>query len=507
MSTFFDAKMAGRRTERASVIGGVAVLAVVAVALALRATFRTNVDVAWLLTVGEKVLDGQRLYADILEVNPPASMIIYWPAILIARTLGLTPEPVLDALVALGAGASLWLARRALDGSGLLRGVAGWPLLVMAAAILLLLPLHNFAQREHIALICLLPALAVMATRAETAAVPRWLAALAGIGAGAAVSIKPHFLLAVLLPELYLVARARSLRSVLRIETFAAAAVVLAYALVVLAVFPAFLTEMLPIVRDVYLPVRHYGAGILRMPALPVWIATGLGLAFCVRWRDWGPRLVVPYLASAGFVAAFLAQGKGWSYHGYPAVALALLTAAIALAHKIGTPAARPTGLAPRLVEILFGVVLAVMAYQAALWFRDGRDSGTLASVVSRLVPQPRLIAISSDLSVGHPLVREIGGQWVGRVCSQWISEGIALRRREDLDEATRARLAAHAARDRDLLAEDIRQGRPDIILIHEDWLDWTKWALSDPGLAAALSGYRRVAGVRDVAVWARAER
>ena len=89
MSTFFDAKMAGRRTDWASVIGSVAVLAVVAVALALRATLRTNVDVAWLLTVGEKVLDGQRLYADILEVNPPASMIIYWPAILIARTLGL----------------------------------------------------------------------------------------------------------------------------------------------------------------------------------------------------------------------------------------------------------------------------------------------------------------------------------------------------------------------------------------------------------------------------------
>ena len=230
MSTFLDAKMAGGRTDWASAIGSVAVLAVVAVALAQRATLRTNVDVAWLLTVGEKVLDGQRLYADILEVNPPASMLIYWPAILMGRALGLPPEPVLDALVGLGAGASLWLARRALDGSGILRGVAGWPLLAMAAAILLILPMHNFAQREHIALICLLPALAVMAARAETAAVPRWLAALAGIGAGIAVSIKPHFLLAVLLPELYLVVRARSLRSVLRIETFAAAAVGLAYA-------------------------------------------------------------------------------------------------------------------------------------------------------------------------------------------------------------------------------------------------------------------------------------
>ena len=37
----------------------------------LQVLLRVNVDVAWLLTVGEKMLDGQRLYVDILETNPP----------------------------------------------------------------------------------------------------------------------------------------------------------------------------------------------------------------------------------------------------------------------------------------------------------------------------------------------------------------------------------------------------------------------------------------------------
>ena len=36
-----------------------------------------DTDVSWLITVGEKVLDGQRLYIDIFEVNPPASVLIY----------------------------------------------------------------------------------------------------------------------------------------------------------------------------------------------------------------------------------------------------------------------------------------------------------------------------------------------------------------------------------------------------------------------------------------------
>jgi hypothetical protein len=499
--------IAGRRTDWLLIISGAAVLAVVAAALALRLKLRTSVDVAWLLTVGEKVLDGQGLYVNILETNPPASVLIYWPAILLARAIGLSPEPVLDILVVLGAGSSLWLAGRALAGAGVLRGIAGGPLLAGSAAILLILPLHNFAQREHIAVICLLPALAVMVARAEKSAPLPWLAALAGVGTGIAVAIKPHFLLAVAMPEIYLIVRSRSRRSVLRIENLAAAAVVLTYALVVLAFFPAFLTEMLPIVRDVYLPIRHYGAGILTVGPLPIWIATGVGLALCVRARDWGPRIVVPFLASTGFLAAFLVQGKGWSYHGYPAVALAFLAAGVAIAHKIGTPEARQGGFAPRTVQIVFCIVLAASAYRAAIWFRDARDLSVLASAVSRLARQPRLIVISADLSIGHPLVREIGGQWVARVCSQWITAGIILQRDEDLDEATRLRLEAHGARDRDILAEDIRSGRPDIILIHEDWLDWTKWALSDPGLADALSSYRRVDTVNDVAIWARSEK
>jgi hypothetical protein len=70
------------------------------------------------------------------------------------------------------------------------------------------------------------------------------------------------------------------------------------------------------------------------------------------------------------------------------------------------------------------------------------------------------------------------------------------------LDAATTKRLEAHEARDKAMLAADIRNRRPDLILIHADWLNWTDWALTDPGLSEALSSYRPVATVRDVAIW-----
>jgi hypothetical protein len=70
------------------------------------------------------------------------------------------------------------------------------------------------------------------------------------------------------------------------------------------------------------------------------------------------------------------------------------------------------------------------------------------------------------------------------------------------VERATLERLETYAARDRAILASDIRNGRPDLILIQKDWMDWTEWALSDPGLAEALSLYQPVGTIDGVAIW-----
>ncbi len=44
---------------------------VFAIAIVLRQVVPLNTDVSWLLVIGERMLDGQRLYRDIIEINPP----------------------------------------------------------------------------------------------------------------------------------------------------------------------------------------------------------------------------------------------------------------------------------------------------------------------------------------------------------------------------------------------------------------------------------------------------
>jgi hypothetical protein len=75
-----------------------------------------------LLTAAERVWDGQRLYVDVIETNPPMAVMVYIPGIAIARAVGLPVEMVIDGLVFVAIFASLAIAAAILKNSIVLRG-------------------------------------------------------------------------------------------------------------------------------------------------------------------------------------------------------------------------------------------------------------------------------------------------------------------------------------------------------------------------------------------------
>src|SRR3979490_805715 len=82
--------------DRAQPLRWLSIALVFVVAVLLRQVVPLNTDVSWLLTIGERVLDGQRLYVDIVEINPPMAVFAYLPGIAVARALGLDPKIVID---------------------------------------------------------------------------------------------------------------------------------------------------------------------------------------------------------------------------------------------------------------------------------------------------------------------------------------------------------------------------------------------------------------------------
>jgi len=88
--------------------------------------------------------------------------------------------------------------------------------------------------------------------------------------------------------------------------------------------------------------------------------------------------------------------------------------------------------------------------------------------VIAKSAPRPTVIGITSDIALGHPLTRALGGKWVGRVCSQWITANAKILKEETSDPVQHARYDELEAYDRNLLIEDIRRGKPDIILVEQ---------------------------------------
>ncbi len=504
--------------------------------LGARAVSKQNVDISWVLTLGERMLEGQRLYIDLIELNPPAAVWFYMPAIVIGRLFGMRPELVVELQVLAEIAGCVWFTLHVLRGARLMpSAMLPW----FAAALLLVLgvlPARTFGEREHIGFIALLPLLAVLSARAAAAPLPGFgPRLLAGLLAGLAVVTKPHFAATLpLLAGLLLWQRRRPARSLgtvlaelLAAEWLAVAAVAVAYAVTIRILYPAYFAEIVPLVVAVYLPVRVSPVAYL-VPGVLMAVAAGT-LLHLTRSdttgsrQQTGPRALrhplSPWLLAAclGGIVSVLLQGKGWPYHTYPAVApLMLMLLAETLARVVRlettgaglatrTVASLTDGAAPRLLRIVAAALL------PWVWFDidEERNRSEIARLIAETHTRPTLFLVSADVSMAHPLVRDIGGRFTQTVGSNWIASGVMQElARPGLTTQQRAQMEAYGRMERSLLLSDLRWHKPDIILFGRPAkaaaVDWLAWANQDADIARELKAYAPSGIVGDVAIWHR---
>jgi hypothetical protein len=300
-------------------------LAIVALAVAVRAQGSVDPDVAWQLWIAHQLNGGVRLYSDIVEANPPLWFWMAMPVDWLAGLVHVRPDHVL--IVAIGGFAALSLAatRQLLDPIG--RG-AKTLLLAYAALVLVAMPWQQFGQREQIALIGTLPYAALIAARREGQPVSRRLAFAIGAGAAAGFALKHYFLLVPVFLELWLLGQGRKWRP-LRAETIAVAAVGIFY----LAAFAFFARDYF----SVQLPLILLAYGVtgaerivdLFQPAVLTALAT-IALLLGSRSSRSGFAGAMT-VAACAFAAGYFIQAKGWSYHAVPLAGCAAIALAASL--------------------------------------------------------------------------------------------------------------------------------------------------------------------------------
>ncbi|GHA32433.1 hypothetical protein GCM10007989_30630 [Devosia pacifica] len=467
-------------------------------AYAIQIGLGLNPDVSWLLTVGERMLEGQQLYIDIRELNPPMSALLYLPAVWLGQIFSIAPEHlVVLGVLALAVAASLFCLR-ALKTVGLDQKIAGWwPIGLIA---LVLLPGPHFAEREHIALLFLLPLLGNQVMRAAARSPGVFQIVLGGLGGGMAMAIKPHFALAILLPALVSAYQARSLRPIFNAEHVLAGTIVIAYWLGVWAWFPAFFTDMLPLAAEAYVSDRGTLLQLVVQP--PSLLVLFISLATFALYRR--EMLTSPYAqwlaAAAGFYLAYLIQGKGFTYHLLPALILATLVLTLRFYSGI-----KP-GITHRAIGLATATALCVAPAIGSMG--DYRASATLHELLEPMPSGMTIANLTTHLDVASPLHRRLDAKLSNSGPCLWVALG-AVRRKlsPQASPAIVAEAEALEAIEREQLRIDLQRNQPDLILAGIDGINWLDWAREDPAIDALLEGYElksTVEGARPLAIWQR---
>jgi len=388
-------------------------------------------DTAWYLHLAGRLLDGSRLYADLVEVNPPLIVWLNLAPVWLSRTLGIS-DVLLYRLGVIGLClVSVWLCARVLK---LVLREEETPLrrLIVLLALFVLLPAsrQDFGEREHLMLALAFPYVLLAAARARRVHVPKGLSTAVGLLAGAGIALKPYFLILWLAVEAWLCFGPRVRTLAERVEGLLVAVVGVCYLAGIVLLTP----DYLAVARTMAASYYHFLSD-----SVLVTVLLGDGVAICLfallgflalrgsgRHGELWTALAV---AAAGFYAAAVLQQKGWRYHFYPSLATGLVLIGVMAAdrrRRAGSAAERIYAAAVAAAAVLVPTFIAVASVTQMLDARNPRydadpDLTRLLPVVREHAKGRPILVLSSNMASSFPLVTYSGAKWASRFPSAWI--------------------------------------------------------------------------------------
>jgi hypothetical protein len=494
--------------------------------ISLAAEFRSYArpDTGFLLDAAARVLDGARLYVDVVEINPPLIVALNMAAVLSARVLGISDilayrlgftAVLVGALFLAG-----WLLRLLFPKEIVLRRVFG----LLLAFVLFPLAGQDFGEREHLVLALLVPYLLLATARRLGQDIARMPALGIGLLAGLAFALKPHFLLLWLAVEGYLRAGRRVTPRDVLPETLAIATLLACYGIALYVFTPQYLelVRLLggPYSRFLHDPFFHVlvtGPGaVLAIFALLAFAALRPHARHPELWQSIA-------LGTAACLVAGAAQQKGLRYHLYPSFALGTV-----LLGLISWDTVRPLGNRIRqiyrrlAVSVLAATVVVVCVQNAAVMMGTGRDADReqfdeLVRLVRARAAGEGVYVMSYHLRSAYPLINYSGARSASRFPQLWILAAEYIEELEssepleyhDGPEMSRSERYLNQA-----VLEDLREHRPKLLVVFRHArdlpvnglrrLDYVAYFARDPGIARILQGYQLTAELGDYLVYER---
>ncbi|MCC7273226.1 MAG: hypothetical protein IT561_11210 [Alphaproteobacteria bacterium] len=395
-------------------------------------------DTGAILYFAHRWLLGDRLYVDLIDVNPPLVFVLGLVPVVVHRALGISEPTALIGTVVVASVLSAWVTWRllAMRSRQLGRGEMGslTATLVPLALLFALLTPGELGQREHLMVMLTVPYVVFTALRLERRTVPMPLAVGIALAAATGFALKPFFLVVPALLEgfILVVCGRRAFRDPV---PWTMAAVWAAYVGATLLLFREYVDTILPMTFEYYSrlgdssPMVAFNRGFLPVEAGIAVLALVAG--FMVRSRT----AQCLALFAIGAAATTIIQGKGWSHQWLHAdLAFILLSAAVmaAAVERYGpTDMLRRRRLGATLVVAMLAFAYVAANNDAPPWFRvdrmgyDGRLGRQINLVEAEARPGEPILALSPGIYPFFPMVNYTGTRMAMPYMSMWVLQGV----------------------------------------------------------------------------------
>ena len=282
-------------------------------------------DVGYLLHMSNIMLHGGKYVTDILETNPPMIMYLYMPILALAKLTHFSFTTCIHLYVILlssiSFGLSLHFIRQVTNNKNLIY--------MMAYGIiftLFFLPIHQFAQREHLLVILTLPYIFSVAVMLHNIKINLFMRLIVGFGAALGFALKPYFLTTLILIESYYLVEKKHILHSIRIETITIASVFFIYLSLIFILQPNYIYILLPLISRVYFPgIEESWQRIISNPMI-VYCAISI-LSYTILHRRIKHSILgnILVLSCLGYLLSLLITRTTWFYHIMPALSFACL--------------------------------------------------------------------------------------------------------------------------------------------------------------------------------------
>jgi len=394
-----------------------------------------NHDVAAILDVSARWVNGERLYVEVIDENLPLTFVVHALPVLTSKILPGDPSFWFTAWVVAGIFASFWACRRLVklvpSADHALTEALLPPVLLFLFTVL---PNEHFGQREHILFVACAPYMIASMARAEGVKLGRASSIAIGLVAGVALAMKPHYLAIPAALEFYLLIRRGWRATLVDLIPWAIGLIAVAHFVSMYTIFREYGEVVMPLAVEAYAPFGDAGwRGVLSSNVLgPTLIALVIfGLIAVIFTKTVAARVLVVFGIGAAISA--IAQAKGWPYHVLPALSAAILLAALTVSQTVDRylPISRSGHHLP--VAVISATLMVLLYFQAALYTppfykqRQFEESigGRLQHIIEQNAPHRTIMALSPGIYPLWPMINYIGGRMTMRFLTMWVLQGV----------------------------------------------------------------------------------